>query len=494
MLGLSETKKKAFYNFIQELVTTQCEAFIRSRNFDVAAIKRSEAIDANQQILRISRNSTDSIGIVEEQENSLDNIVEEKLKNSLGAIEEKLKNSLGAIEEKLKNSLGTIVEEKLKNSLDEKLICSEEKVQSNIKEIKNELEDTLSQLQQQQINFQKIQKSRNEEFENSIKIQIDHTHILQQSQNAQNEEFENKMQKLRDRQKQIGEVLDQTHQQIMQKLQDQQKQICEVLDQTQQQKQKMQNHTQQHQAQNEDLPEIQQPDSTGKPIFLFEDNYEPNCITVFNAVKNAIGDRWNESIHELAKNIVLNKLKSVQDIMLTYNLSPNEAGAIIYWTICGKKHLSIDKKESVYKLLNDSLLTRIDKLVNAWKPYIYFLLKGLDKMPTFTGNVYRGISEKITTSSTQYFVGNHLIWITVTATSKNIITRDSFTAESPSKTWVTIYVKNAKVIESLSLYPNEAEVLLPPNTHLVVKEKMFDIPDSVDGFVLEHLEMNSKIV
>jgi hypothetical protein len=237
--------------------------------------------------------------------------------------------------------------------------------------------------------------------------------------------------------------------------------------------------------------------STGKPLFLFEENFQPTC-TVHGAVFQAVGNAWDDTICDEAKLIVEDKLQTstVKDVMSVHKLTEDEAGAIIYWTVSGSRNLHKDEKISIYSLLNKSLLTRTEELVKSWKPFLFYLLEGLKKMPTFTGPVYRGVSEKLSQKSNQYFVGNKIIWITGTSTSKKSEVRKSF-AGGASQTWIIIDVKNGKSIESLSMFPGEEEVLLPPNTHLVVKEnnitpkmrELIEFPPNCDVLYLEQLDV-----
>jgi len=111
----------------------------------------------------------------------------------------------------------------------------------------------------------------------------------------------------------------------------------------------------------------------------------------------------------------------------------------------------------------------------------------------FKGTVYRGVKGQLTKISTQYVIGNDITWITVTSTSKNSRVKDLFSGDN-NATWMMIQVTDGRDISSLSLFPSEEEVLLPPNTRVRVKEivgvdvkKFLGLPENVDAIILEQL-------
>jgi len=180
--------------------------------------------------------------------------------------------------------------------------------------------------------------------------------------------------------------------------------------------------------------------------------------------------------------------------MKQFQLEFDEAGAIAYWTLSGKAMLGITEEESLYKLLNYTLITRDQTILQNWQPYLYFLMQGLNKLPPFRGTVYRGLKGRLTKMSNQYVVGNEIVWIAVTSTSKRQTVTKAFFTGTGEATWLMIHVKDGKDIKDLSLIPNEDEVLLPPNTRVKVLEIisanakiMMGLPDNVDGIVLQQL-------
>jgi len=95
-------------------------------------------------------------------------------------------------------------------------------------------------------------------------------------------------------------------------------------------------------------------------------------------------------------------------------------------------------------------------------------MRGLKKLPSETGTVYRGWDLQLTQKTERYHVGNSVIWpaFTSTSTSVNLI---SYFANIRG-TWASMDIVEGKDISKLSIYPQESELLLLPNSEFRVEE------------------------
>jgi len=143
-------------------------------------------------------------------------------------------------------------------------------------------------------------------------------------------------------------------------------------------------------------------------------------------------------------------------------------------------------------------------IIENWKPYLYFLLMGLQKLPDYCGEVFRALDRPISELSKQYKLGNNVVWVGFTSTSKDRSAMESFSSND-SATLMLLDISEGKDISEISLFP-ESEVLLLPNAHFVVKDvlsdqikKLLKLPQHVDALYLVqsptplHLKMNECI-
>jgi len=117
----------------------------------------------------------------------------------------------------------------------------------------------------------------------------------------------------------------------------------------------------------------------GKPIPLFENFIQPTQ-DVFDAAEKGV-KIWNADTCVLARKIVNQQIVKNEDRITDYKLSNYEAGAIVYWTISAETTLKmVDNDLSLFKKLNQTLITRDQTVLKCWQPFLYFLIQGLNKV------------------------------------------------------------------------------------------------------------------
>lgn len=174
----------------------------------------------------------------------------------------------------------------------------------------------------------------------------------------------------------------------------------------------------------------------------------------------------------------MSSTNAVNDVQRLHNLTDDETGAIVYYTTDATK-FGGKREDSPYFKLNNTLAFRKDKELQDWKPFLHFLLSGLQKLPNFTGTVYRALDKSLSSLSKQYRAGSQVVWVAFTSTTKvrsklesvkNLYfffffedTMLAFSGQTEG-TWMILSVCEGKDISSFSVYPNESEILLLPNS------------------------------
>jgi len=119
--------------------------------------------------------------------------------------------------------------------------------------------------------------------------------------------------------------------------------------------------------------------------------------------------------------------------------------------------------------------------------------------------VYRSLDKPVTSLSNQYQKDSKLCWIGFTSTSLKREIMNSFVDKQNNEikngTYMMIDIIEGKDISLFSLYPEESEILLLPNSYFTVKDIMTDhwkqllgLPLSVDAIVLSQLPTPPRLL
>jgi len=174
-------------------------------------------------------------------------------------------------------------------------------------------------------------------------------------------------------------------------------------------------------------------------------------------------------------------------------MTDDEAIAILYYII----DLSgiVRDENNVFRLINSHLANR--HLPDCFLPYIYFLIQGLNKLPNYSGTVYRGIDISLLELSKQYSRDNLVLWVAFTSTTTDINVMKRFTGDKG--TWLAIDIEEGKEIQKFSMYPTESEVLILPNSKFIVKEvlsesmkKLVNMPSHIDCITIIQLPSKER--
>lgn len=125
------------------------------------------------------------------------------------------------------------------------------------------------------------------------------------------------------------------------------------------------------------------------------------------------------------------------------------------------------RETSFYYLLNTALRSEDRKSTQPWFPFLHLIFTALDRLPSITGTIYRGVKGHIPHATKNK---NVTWWGFTSCTSKmNVLESEAFCGKTGKRTIFHISCLCGKDISQYSYYPVESEVLLLPGTMLTVK-------------------------
>lgn len=124
--------------------------------------------------------------------------------------------------------------------------------------------------------------------------------------------------------------------------------------------------------------------------------------------------------------------------------------------------------------------------LDAVTPYLTFALSALRKLPNFEGTVYRG-NKSSDVVGREYKTGREIFWSGFTSTTTSLNVAMQFAGESG--VIFKIKVNSGKAISAFSAVNSENEVLLHPNSCLIVSEAIHADPSAAGALCVELVEM-----
>eukprot|EP00917_Polyrhabdina_sp_WS-2016_P014381 GHVP01031467.1.p1 GENE.GHVP01031467.1~~GHVP01031467.1.p1 ORF type:complete len:483 (+),score=21.54 GHVP01031467.1:118-1449(+) len=154
------------------------------------------------------------------------------------------------------------------------------------------------------------------------------------------------------------------------------------------------------------------------------------------------------------------------------SLSMNEALAVAMYTF----DLSIysnadDGSDNFYHHFNRVLRTRND--LKELVPYMFYFKNGLNKLPPAKGKFYRGLKNDALEILTQnYKQGQEAMWLAPTSVSRTRTIAQEFAGVDGVV--IEIQVVDGREVSGYSCIPNEAEVLLMPDSKFITTQNISD--------------------
>ena len=129
-----------------------------------------------------------------------------------------------------------------------------------------------------------------------------------------------------------------------------------------------------------------------------------------------------------------------------------------------------DGSDNLFHQLNIVLRQRDPAKMKHLKPYLAFLMRGLGALPPVEATVFRGLPgtpETVQMIRTHYTIGKDIHWSSFSSTTLDIAKAKRFAA-GPGGILFRIAISSGRSVTAYSAHPDEAEILLSPNTKLVV--------------------------
>jgi hypothetical protein len=125
-------------------------------------------------------------------------------------------------------------------------------------------------------------------------------------------------------------------------------------------------------------------------------------------------------------------------------------------------------ERSLYSVVNEHLRAKDRKKVEPISDYVWLLMHAMSLCPPFVERVvFRGVKDL---SPDAYKEGDIVTWCQFSSTAATVKVQNSFLGQAGVRTLFTIELTTdrAREIHLYSDYPDEKEVLLPPNSRFVV--------------------------
>lgn len=179
---------------------------------------------------------------------------------------------------------------------------------------------------------------------------------------------------------------------------------------------------------------------------------------------------------------------NIQD--LVRNLDNDELASIVIYT--HDLHNPAGKKEgNFYFEENQDLRKRgAEARVQAletWGPHVAPALSGLQKLPDYAGDVFRGFGD-LEEILRQYQQGRKIQWGAWSSTTVDKDTAKQFAGKTGIVLKITVF--SGKEINKLSFFGDEGEILLTPSHKFIVQSQPYD----EDGFkFVDMLEIREDV-
>jgi hypothetical protein len=153
-----------------------------------------------------------------------------------------------------------------------------------------------------------------------------------------------------------------------------------------------------------------------------------------------------------------------------HGLTHDESAALYLYTMEGGDN-------SFYRVLNQALRSEDRPALKPWFPYLKLLDTALRKLPTVSGNIWRGVLGDICQDLKK---NEDLIWWNVSSCSLSVDVIKDYLSPETHSTLFLIEAVHGKDISRYTNYPDEDEVLLGPGIQLRVKSNATDLPGGLN--------------
>ena len=145
------------------------------------------------------------------------------------------------------------------------------------------------------------------------------------------------------------------------------------------------------------------------------------------------------------------------------------------------------RENSFYVVLNNTLRSEDEEKLKPWALYLKLFVTSLEKLPTLSQTIYRGIKMDL---SAQYPQGKTFVWWAFSSctTSIQVLQSEQFLGKTGARTLFNINCESGKDIRQHSFFPTEDEILL-------IAARKFEVVSCLDSgndlFIIQVKEIES---
>ncbi|CAE7816569.1 HERC2 [Symbiodinium microadriaticum] len=174
--------------------------------------------------------------------------------------------------------------------------------------------------------------------------------------------------------------------------------------------------------------------------------------------------------------LVMTSAKTLAEELAALNitsLKDKHAAAVFAYTQENEKRL--------YSKLNTAMRAATlsaEKKLEAYRDYIYHLCQALPMLPGYVGKAFRGVNRLLPPEL--YAVGKTITWQPFTSTTRKQSQALNFLGQDGKKLhglFLVLDVSAGRNVEDVSAFPDEAEILILPNSHWKVTKQAESIEE-----------------
>jgi hypothetical protein len=201
-----------------------------------------------------------------------------------------------------------------------------------------------------------------------------------------------------------------------------------------------------------------------------------SCIN--ELLQNPLINKRVPQIKQIAED-VRHKVESLKWEPVPVKLDDNEMAAVVAYThdtSSGKKNGNLYFE--LNRMLRQRGATERTALVETWGGFMFYMMKGLEKLPDFEGQCWRGYAHETKEAIVQqYTVGRPIQWGAFTSVTTNLAAAKGFVPDARNGIIFMIHVTSGRDVTAYS-FLQEGEILLSPNHRFRVCSK----PREHDGY------------
>lgn len=167
---------------------------------------------------------------------------------------------------------------------------------------------------------------------------------------------------------------------------------------------------------------------------------------------------WDNQSKEHFRFLAEGHFSKLRELKNDYGLNPMEMLAMIYFAQRNSE------TRTACQELNSALSHRDMYRIEKWKPFLYYLLQAMYKIPSTRNCTVFTLQDNRT--ERRYQIYNKILW---TAFTRTTINTTPSSLSNIQGTWISIDIIEGK---DISIFSEEKEIILLPNSQFYIEEIM----------------------